>query len=175
MAIITLAEVKAILQITDNTYDTLINTLIPIAERSYVKVRGIDFFITEVELTTGSPIMEIFYKIDLKRIKKQDRIETRDDNGVGIRGLVTYIDFDNYEITLDSNSTVTNTEAEVITYPGNSDYIMSKIISWMIATDNATGFKSETFGTYNYTKFDPKSGLPMDIAGLIQEYQTGHP
>jgi hypothetical protein len=175
MAIITLAEVKAILQITDNTYDTLITTLIPIAETSYVDVRGIDFFISEVDLTNGSAIIDILDEKDLDRIKKQDRIETRADNGSNLRGLVTYIDFDESQMTLDSSSNVTESQAEIIIYPGNSDYAISKIIAWMIATDNATGLKAETFGTYNYTKFDSASGLPIDITKLIKRYQTGHP
>lgn len=174
MPIITLAEVKEILQITDNTYDTLITTLIPIAENSFLDVRGIDFFISEVDLTNGSDVIEILNTNDLIRFKKQDRMETRADDGSNLRGRIVYIDFDNAQMTLDSSSSVTESQAEIKVYPGNSDYAMSKIIAWMISSDNATGLKAETFGNYNYTKFDPVSGMPLDIANLIKSYQTGH-
>jgi hypothetical protein len=170
MAIVTTAKVKEILQISGSDYDSLIGTLIPIAESQYVMVRGIDFFVMEGNLTTSSGIVELVNTNDMCHIKKNGRIESREDSGTKIRGTVTYLDFDDYEVTLDDVSTVTEDEVELIIYPGNVDYVISKIVGWMLAKDNATGIQAETWGTYNYTKFDSATGMPMDIAKMITQY-----
>jgi len=173
MAIITLAEVKAILQITATTYDTLIGILIPIAEAKYLEIRNIPFFTFEATITSGSGIIDLYTPDDFKKINIQDKIETRDDSGVKLRGLATYLDTDDVAVTVNANSTTTESEAELVVYPGSADYTLSKMIDYYMNRDNASGYKSETFGTYNYTKFDIKNELPRDITGLIDSYQSG--
>ena len=44
----------------------------------------------------------------------------------------------------------------------------------MMDKDASTGYISESIGNYDYTKADNKTGIPMDIAGLIQDYQGTH-
>lgn len=175
MAMTTLAEVKAILQITVTTYDTLITTLLPIAQAKYLEVRGINFFEFNANIAVSSPSIQITDENDLTLMNIKDKVETSYDDGIKMRGRVlrkvvvagiTYV-------VLDANATATVIDQPFIIYPGSADYVIAKMIDYFMNKDNGNGYKSETFGSYNYTKFDVKSGLPTDITDFINSYQSG--
>jgi hypothetical protein len=175
MAIITRDEVKEILQITTTNYDSLIETLIPLAEGTFLKIRGREFFeLKEVSITTGSPIIKSIDAIDYREIRLQDRIKTLPESATDMDGTVIVLDNDNLEITLDSNATATDSDVDMIVYPRGSKYAAAKIVGYMLSKQNATGLQSEKIGTYSYAKFDNATGIPMDIVNLIERYQSTH-
>lgn len=179
MAIITLAETKEILQITVSTFDTLITTLIPQAEGLFLIVRGIPFFEIEADITNSDATIDNILNSDLAKVQKNDFLEA-----TGIPESTYVLEVNNVNdnrvnitentIEMSANATATTEDILITIYPANSKYAAAKIIGYMLSKTNASGTISETVGTYSYTKFDNKSGLPSDIAALIKQYQSVH-
>lgn len=168
MAIITTATVKTLLQISGSTYDSLIATLIPIAESMFLKIRGIEFFQIEGDITSGSANIENLSVTDMDKLRLGDRVYNSN-----IDGKITVIDLDDsWIVTLDTNATGSEDNAEMIVYPRGYEYPLSKIIEYMMNKDSGTGYRSENIGNYSYTKFGKGTGIPLDIANMIERYQS---
>lgn len=177
MAIITLAETKEILQITVSTFDTLISTLITQAEGLFLIVRGIPFFEIEADITSGDATIDNILNSDLAKVEGNDFLEAS-----GIPASTYVLEVNNVNdnrvnitennIEMSEDATATTENLLITIYPANSKYGAAKIIGYMLSKTNATGAISETVGTYSYTKFDSKSGLPKDITALITQYQS---
>jgi hypothetical protein len=196
MGIVTRAEVKTYLQITTTEYDDLIDALLDPAEETYLAVRGIPFFTFQGDITNASAIIEnieyinpntntsYYYYQGIRYITDNpnnfdgfENIEIRKLvvvaplDVIKIEGKVIDIDEDNTEITLDSDATETLTEQICTIYPTNYKFVVSKIVSYYMNTENMRGKKSVGIGTYNYTSEELLSGLPKGISGLITRYQ----
>lgn len=179
MAIITLTEVKVILQITVSTLDTLINTLIPDAEGLFLIVRGTPFFEIEADIESGSDEITNILNADLENVSDRDYLEA---TGITASSYVTKVDslksgrvsITENKITMSANATATTNDLLIKIYPQNSKNAAARIIGYLLSTKNLDGLSNESIGTYNKTKFDKRSGLPADIAGQIKQYQSTH-
>jgi hypothetical protein len=175
MAIVTLAEVKTYLQISDTSQDTLIDALIPQVEQMFLKIRGIPFFTMIGDTTDTSADIEDVHRSDNDSsfpIKEELYYgQIIEDKETGYRATVDSINEDDSEITVDTNASATSEAVTFTIYPVASQLASSKIVGYFLSTSSGDGLKSESIGTYSYAKQDLKSGLPMDITMLIEEYQ----
>ncbi len=167
MSIVTREEVKTYLQINNIDSDNLIDMLIPQAEGLFLQVRGVDFFTFCGDITTASD--EITNIDSYTYIKKGCIIE---DLNEGLRESVVYIDTDKVKIS--NSATYSAEDRELTIYPLGSQLVASKIVGYFLSKTSATGLKQESIGTYDYTKFDNKTGLPIDIITMIEQFQRGY-
>jgi len=174
VAIVTRDEVKTYLQITTTDYDTLIDELIPQAEGLFLLVRGIPFFTFDGDITDTSAEITNIADADFTNLYISQIIEYRGSTTNTFRATNLVIDPDNNKVITDTAATFTLEEAEITIYPLGSQLVASKIIGYFLIKTNAKSLKSENIGTYSYTKFDMKSGLPTDITGMIEKYQRGY-
>lgn len=170
MAIVTRDEVKTFLRIENVDQDALIDALIPQAEGLYLKIRGIDFFTFEGDLATTSTIITDIADDDFTYIKKGKVVEDLDN---GFRAFVTLVEADENQITTNIAATYDGDNITLTIYPHGAQLVASKIIGYFLEKCSANGIKSESIGTYDYTKFDSMSGLPADITCLVEKYSTG--
>lgn len=179
MAIITRDEAKTILQITDSSKDSLIDVFIPQAEGMFLIVRGIPFFEIEADIETGSNTILNMLDRDLRNVEQNDYLQA---DGIPESTYVTdvrswkegRVNITENSIIMSSTALVTTEDLLIRIYPQNSKYASAKIIGFMLEKTSGSGMKSEDIGNYEYEKFDTKTGLPADITGLIQKYQSVH-
>ncbi len=176
MALATVAEIKALLQISVSTYDTLIALLITQAEGTFLNIRGVPFSRIYGDLTISSQIIDNVLNNGLEIVGQNMLVESADDNGVKARGFVSYINFEDYEFTISNAAGSTYANQDLILYPAGAQFALSKIVGYYLEKDNQTGYKSESIGNYSYTKeeIDSKSGIPKDIVGMIEQFQGMH-
>jgi len=169
MAIVTRDEVKLYLQISTTTFDSLIDALIPQAEGLFLQVRGIDFFTFTGDITnTSNEITDID---EFTYVKAGKIIE---DLKGGLRELITLVEEEDDKITIENAATYSSDDAELTIYPYGSQLVASKIVGYFLSKSSANGLKQESIGTYDYTKFDNKTGLPTDIVAMIEQFQRGY-
>jgi hypothetical protein len=179
VAIITKDEVKEILQITGTTYDALIEILIPKAQGTFRIIRGIPWFEIEADITSSSATVNNISDDDLALVEESAYLEAV---GIPESTLVEKVNayasgrtnITENNIVMSVVATATTEDLLIRIFPPGSKYATAKIIDYMMDKDASTGYKSESIGNYSYDKVENKTGIPMDIAGLIQDYQSTH-
>ena len=178
MPIITREKVKEILQITGTDKDTLIDTLIPSAEGAFLIIRGIPFFEAVGDVEGGSEVINNVADSYLRDLSIGARLSSANaygfitdiDDVVGESGEAS----DANTVTLDLPATGTAEGDTLTVYPPGSEYAAAKIVGFYLNRDAGSGNKSERIGNYSYTKFESKTGIPQDIAGMIEGYARVH-
>ena len=168
--IVTLAEVKANLQITDTTYDAIIQTLIPQAESLYRHIRGIDFFSFSCDGTTTT--LSNLEFLQYENPSKGAIIESVIDDGTVLRTTLNYLSVENETMAIEDSIATPFTDIVMIWYPLGAQFVASKIIEFLMSKQNMNGLKSENIGNYSYTKEEMRSGLPLSLYYMITSYQV---
>lgn len=181
--IATLGEVKALLGITDTTYDTLIAAWLPIVEDDIIEYCNNSFIDQDISFTgditqtvTGS-----VYTLDCA------------DGGIVAShitsGDIIYLEGsdrnDGYYTTTaltDTKITVTepikaHAEAELTVYlvkfPTALQIYLSRMISYMIHHANDAGITSESIGNYSYARsVISDAGYPADVMCGLRKWRN---
>ncbi|RPI07219.1 MAG: hypothetical protein EHM64_00150 [Ignavibacteriae bacterium] len=180
--IVTLTEVKSILQITDTTYDTLIRLNIPIAEQTICDYCRSDFLDAVSDAVNNSDITfissdnsvnmtgiesEKFIANDTIRIYNSFRndgvytIDSVETNKFILNGINTIQDED------EGNSVI----IVKVKYPVPLKIIASQMIKCNLAKISPL-FKSQTIDDYTYTiDTDMLNGYPKNLMIALNQYR----
>ena len=181
--IITLAQVKSLLNISGTAKDTLISAMIPEAEAKYLQIRNIPFLQIQGDLTTGDKTIA-----DIRVYPYT--LETQLMNGVGITSLFlnrmeylfnstnsidNYItDIDTTYNTIEIDSAATTTAGNVIftVYPQGAKLTAAKMIKYLMGANSFSGLQSESVGSYSWSAGSDGNpfGVPSDIYKSIKRY-----
>lgn len=179
--IITLAQVKTLLQISGSTYDSLISALIPEAEAKYLQIRGIPFTRIKGDITASdstvsnitlyqSNYYQTFY--DTNNAVFIDHMEYLYSAAQSIDSYVTDVDADNNTVELYDASSTTATDVLFTVYPQGAKMAAAKIIGYMMNKNSQNGMMSESIGSYSYSKGADSNayGIPNDIVQSIKRF-----
>jgi hypothetical protein len=175
MAFITLAKVKSYLGITDTTYDTAINTYIPIAESDLVRICNNNFNkIIAIDFASGSNTgtLQEFYPIEVYTVIQ----------GTGILPdsyIIEYNEPDG-EIMLNTNVTV-DVEEMIYTIPLGVEPLLAQMVWFKVTRNNQAAateskLKSKKVGplsvTYSDAEINSKWDYPSKIIDSLPLYES---
>lgn len=184
--IITLAQVKSLLNISGTAKDTLISALIPEAEAKYLQIRNIPFMQIQADITASDKtIINLkLYPYDISNSLSSvlydnntvaafiDRTDYFYNSAHSIDNYVTDIDIENNTIELDTAPSATATDIIFTVYPKGSKFIAAKLIQYLMQSNSMNGLQSESVGSYSYSKGGGGNpfGVPDDIYKSIKRY-----
>ena len=181
--IITLAQCKSLLNITDTTKDAIITALIPEAEAKYLQIRNFPFIqikgsITAADKTVSNitlypyTTLEDSYEYNRLSVTFLDRMEQVYNSANNIDTYITDIDYDNGTFELAVASGKTATDAIFTIYPAGSKFTAAKIIQYLMQSNSMTGLQSESVGSYSYSRGSAGNpyGVPDDIFKSIKRF-----
>jgi hypothetical protein len=94
-----------------------------------------------------------------------------------IDNYITEIDAENNTLEIDTAATTTATTVIFTAYPLGSKLTAAKLIQYMMDKQAMTGMKSESIGSYSYTRSGENNpyGVPDDIYRSIKRYIGSKP
>ena len=183
--IATLAEVKALLGITDTSYDTRITALIPIVEIDLLEEcnntftnKSISFGGTCTITTAGS-----VYKIECSD-GGMDEVDfavgdwiwlagsTRNDGYYSIASIDDkYIEVDEILVAQATSSTMSLT---LISIPAAIKIYFAKMVAWQLYHIKDDGLQSESIGNYSYSRsaLASDAGYPSTFLGGLAKWKN---
>jgi hypothetical protein len=187
--IITLAQVKSLLNISGTAKDTLISALIPEAEAKYLQIRNIPFMQIQADITSGDATVSNLklYPCDVLNSLSSvlydnstiaafiDRTDYFYNSSQSIDNYVTEIDVENNTIELDTAPAATATDVIFTVYPKGSKFVAAKLIQYFMQSNSMNGLQSESVGSYSYSRGGSQGGgnpfgVPDDIYKSIKRY-----
>jgi hypothetical protein len=187
--IITLAQVKSLLNISGTAKDTLISALIPEAEAKYLQIRNIPFMQIQADITSGDATVSNLklYPCDVLNSLSSvlydnstiaafvDRTDYFYNSTNSIDNYVTEIDIENNTIELDTAPAATATDVIFTVYPKGAKFIAAKLIQYFMQSNSMNGLQSESVGSYSYSRGGSQGGgnpfgVPDDIYKSIKRY-----
>jgi hypothetical protein len=183
--IITLAQVKSLLNISGTAKDTLISALIPEAEAKYLQIRNIPFMQIQADITSGDATvsnLKLYPDTALSSVLRDgtvssfvDRTDYFYNSAQSIDNYVTEIDVENNTIELDTAPSATATDIIFTVYPKGSKFIAAKLIQYFMQSNSMNGLQSESVGSYSYSRGGSQGGgnpfgVPDDIYKSIKRY-----
>jgi hypothetical protein len=188
--LINLAQTKILLQIasTDTTKDALITALIPEAEAKYLQIRNKPFLQFSGDLTntdkTVSNVAAYPVPDDIDVYSDEDFINYNlsvqsyiFNSANSIDNYITAIDAENNTLEIDTAASTTASTVIFTAYPLGSKLTAAKLIQYFMSTSSMNGLKSESIGSYSYTKSGDgqTAGVPDDIYRSIKRYIGSKP
>ena len=187
--IITLAQVKSLLNISGTAKDTLISALIPEAEAKYLQIRNIPFMQIQADITSGDATVSNLklYPCDVLNSLSSvlydnntvaafiDRTDYFYNSAQSIDNYVTEIDVENNTIELDTAPSATATDIIFTVYPKGAKFVAAKLIQYFMQSNSMNGLQSESVGSYSYSRGGSQGGgnpfgVPDDIYKSIKRY-----
>ena len=181
--IITLTQVKSLLNISGTSKDTLITTLIPEAEAKYLQIRNYPFMqiqgnIVNTDKTVSSIRLYPYLSLSDAEIYERsvvsflNRTEYLYNSANSIDNYITDINIDDNTLEIDTAATTTASDVIFTVYPQGSKMVAAKLIQYMMQSNSMNGLKSETVGSYSWSKSDVGNpyGVPDDIFKSIKRY-----
>ena len=181
--IITLTQAKALLQISGTSQDSLITALIPEAESKYLQIRNYSFMQIKGTLLNGDKTVsnislypysaltdyEIYARSIVSFLNRMDYLY---NSANSIDNYVANIDIDNNTIEIDTAASTTVSDVVFTIYPHGSKMTAAKIIQYLMQKNSMNGLRSETVGSYSWSKSDVSNpyGVPDDIFKSIKRY-----
>lgn len=180
--IITLTQVKSLLNISGTAKDTLISAMIPEAESKYLQIRNIPFLQIQATATaTDKTIKDIviypysnlytncedFGSVPVKHLDRMDYVF-----GNGIDNYITDIDIYNNTIEIDIAPSATVTNGIFTIYPQGAKLTAAKMINYLMSSNSFSGLSSESVGSYSWSAKGTGNpfGVPDDIFKSIKRY-----
>jgi hypothetical protein len=187
--IITLSQVKSLLNISGTAKDALISALIPEAEAKYLQIRNIPFMQIQADITSGDATVSNLklYPCDVLNSLSSvlydnstiaafvDRTDYFYNSTNSIDNYVTEIDIENNTIELDTAPAATATDVIFTVYPKGAKFIAAKLIQYFMQSNSMNGLQSESVGSYSYSRGGSQGGgnpfgVPDDIYKSIKRY-----
>lgn len=181
--IITLTQVKSLLNISGTSKDALISTLIPEAEAKYLQIRNYPFLRFTGGLTNGSKTISgiMIYPASADIIidncisgfsKYLERMEYVYNSANSIDNYITDISGTVNTIEIDTAATTTASNVIFTIYPKSAKMTVAKLIQYMMNPNSMNGLQSELVGSYLWSKGSMGSpyGVPDDIFKSIKRY-----
>lgn len=184
--IITLAQVKSLLNISGTAKDTLISVLIPEVEAKYLQIRNIPFMQIQADITSGDATvsnLKLYPETDFSYTIENDNsvaafIDRTDyfyNSTNSIDNYVTEIDIENNTIELDTAPAATATDVIFTVYPKGAKFIAAKLIQYFMQSNSMNGLQSESVGSYSYSRGGSQGGgnpfgVPDDIYKSIKRH-----
>lgn len=183
--IITLNEVKTILQISVSTYDSLINMFIPIVEQDICDYCKTDFVDEEFDFFSSNDITFVASDNSINLTGISDKKLVANDS------IRVYKSFrNNKTFTVDSvsaNKIILNSidtvqdedEGETVyvmkvKYPVPLKFVAAKMINYQLVTNTdefTPGMKSEKVDDYSITLEETINGYPLSYMVALQRYR----
>jgi len=189
--IITLSKVKTLLQISNNTYDTLIKSLIPLVEETIVDYCNNYFIDKDLELD-GLRLPKVYmHNKNLEFVNSTNSIDnsvtdlTSYDFNVGDSIRVFNSKFNNQSFTIESISTgsivlndidtIKNESGNIVLvarleYPKPLEITAAQMIKFNMSKITP-GMAAETIDVYSYTLGESISGYPKLIINTLNNYR----
>jgi hypothetical protein len=181
--IITLTQVKSLLNISGTAQDTLISALIPEAEAKYLQIRNYPFMQIQGSLTDDDktvsdiylyPYTDLSYAVDCNRsaVSFLNRMDYLYNSTNSIDNYITDIDLINNTVEIDTAASTTALEVVFTVYPSGSKMIAAKLIQYMMQGNSMSGLQSESIGSYSWSAKSAGNpfGVPDDIFKSIKRY-----
>jgi hypothetical protein len=187
--IITLAQVKSLLNISGTAKDALISALIPEAEAKYLQIRNIPFMQIQADTTASDKTISNLklYPCDVLNSLSSvlydnntvaafiDRTDYFYNSAQSIDNYVTEIDVENNTIELDTAPSATATDIIFTVYPKGAKFVAAKLIQYFMQSNSMNGLQSESVGSYSYSRGGSQGGgnpfgVPDDIYKSIKRY-----
>jgi hypothetical protein len=182
--IVTVTEVKNLLQISNSTYDTFVKTMIPIVENVICDYCNKDFadsnytyFLSNTISFSGSTNEINFTGIGNKQLVQNDTIRVygslRNDNPYTVETVN-----DDSIVVNDVNRLIDEDEGEGVfitrvKYPIPLKMIAAKMIKYDISlSENEVGVKSEKIDDYSITYDDKIMGYPSNVITQLNNYRV---
>ena len=180
--IITLAQVKSLLNISNTSKDTLISALIPEAEAKYLQIRNIPFLkikasavtgdktLTDISLYPENSLISGIIGYNGTPAKFLNRMEHV--FGGGIDNYISDIDTSANTIEIDTVSSADITDVIFTVYPQGSKMTAAKMIKYLMNQNSMSGLESESVGSYSWSAGSDGNpfGVPSDIYKSIKRY-----
>jgi hypothetical protein len=180
--IVTRAEIKALLQITGTTQDTLIDALIPLVNNDIFEITNNRFLDTNIRYSsntftlsnTGKTIVDgnsRFLDYDFAGVQHINIMGSKyNDNNYKVTSITAST------ITLDSGSEIINESGNNIyitrvNYPASLKMIVAHMIKFKLNKNIGNGLKSENIDGYSYTLDDVSVGYPATINAMLTKYK----
>lgn len=177
-------EIKTLLNLTDNTYDSFIEANIPIIDQIICDYCRNDFIDRQFDFFSSTQISfdNTDNSINLTDIGDKDLI-ANDTIRVykSLRNNQTFtIDTVNDDsLIVNCIDNVTDEDAgegifiAKVTYPKSLKMIVAKMIKYLIAqlSEDEVGIKSEKIDDYSVTYIDDISGFPSSIMKALNDYR----
>ena len=183
--IITLSQVKSLLNISGTSKDTLITALIPEAEAKYLQIRNYPFHqfygnITNTSKTiTGitlypSTVRDLSissYKSTASFINRMDYLYS---SLKSIDNYVTEVNDTANSVEIDTAAGSTADSVVFTVYPQGSKLVAAKMIQYLMNKNAMSGLASESVGSYSvsWNSEGNPFGVPNDIYKSIKRYVT---
>jgi len=179
--IITLAQVKSLLNISGTSKDTLISALIPEVEAKYLQIRNIPFLQIQGTIKNGDKTVsniKIYPQGQFLSIIESSRSTVNYLNrmeylfGSTIDNYITDIDSNSNTLEIDTASATTATDVIFTVYPQGAKMTAAKMIKYLMNSNSMSGLQSESVGSYSWSASGEGNpfGVPNDIYKSIQRF-----
>lgn len=178
--IITLAQVKSLLNISGTAKDALISAMIPEAEAKYLQIRNIPFLQIKAYAYTGDKTLSGIYIYPDNALyygiyggtpsKFLNRLEYVYGNGID--NYITDKDVDKNTIEIDTASAGDITNGVFTIYPQGAKLTAAKMIKYLMNSNSMSGLQSESVGSYSWSAGTDGNpfGVPSDVYKSITRY-----
>jgi hypothetical protein len=183
--IITLDEVKTILQIDVDTNDSLINMFIPLVEQDIVDYCKNDFIDEEFDFFSSNDITFVnsdnsinLTNISTKKIVANDSIRVyksfRNNQVFTVSSVSTNKIIINSIDTIQDEDESETVYITKVKYPIPLKFVAAKMINYQLTTNTdefTPGMKSEKIDDYTITLEDTIQGYPLSYMVALQRYR----
>ncbi len=183
--IITLDEVKTILQIDVDTNDSLINMFIPLVEQDIVDYCKNDFIDEEFDFFSSNDITFVnsdnsinLTNISTKKIVANDSIRVyksfRNNQVFTVSSVSTNKIIVNSIDTIQDEDESETVYITKVKYPIPLKFVAAKMINYQLTTNTdefTPGMKSEKIDDYTITLEDTIQGYPLSYMVALQRYR----
>ena len=176
--IITLAQVKSLLNIQNTSKDPLIGVLIPEVEAKYLQIRNIPFMQILADTNSGDKTIsniriypeQVLYGYNSSAASYLNRLEYLYSSAID--NYITDIDSNNNTVEIDTAASATAKDVVFTVYPQGSKMVAAKLVQYLMNSNSMNGLSSETVGSYSWSKGDNSNpfGVPNDIFKSITRY-----
>jgi hypothetical protein len=177
--ITTVDKIKTLNQITNNTYDTLISTLIPMCESEIYNYCNNYFTNTSIILITS----DVEFLSTTPSIILQQSNDFKANTHINISGSI-YND-GNYKIVSKTNPLIlivdntniidevatTDITIKLVSYPRELELALSQMVNFRLQKDINNGVKSEKIDDYSITYGDISTSYPLSILNILNKYR----
>ncbi len=183
--IITLSQVKSLLNLTGTSKDTLITALIPEAEAKYLQIRNYPFHMFYGNITNASKTISGItlypstvrdlsissYKSTASFINRMDYLYS---SLKSIDNYVTDVNDTANSVEIDSSASSTADSVVFTVYPQGAKMTAAKLIQYLMQSNSMNGLQSESVGSYSWSKGSTGNpyGVPDDIFKSIKRFVT---
>lgn len=177
-------EIKTLLQLTDNTYDSFIEANIPLIDQIICDYCNNDFIDTEFDYFSSTEISfdNTDNSINFTGIGDKDLIATdtiRVYKSLRNNQLFTVDTVNSNSIIVNCIDNITDEDAgegifiAKVTYPKSLKMVVAKMIKYLIAqlSEDEVGIKTEKIDDYSVTYIDDISGFPSSIMKSLNNYR----